>query len=128
MTDVNEAHVLGTLDETPELRTTRSGTKVANPTVVTRRGWTGKGGQERTATEYHRVVCWAGLAEKASEVPAGARVEVQGRLQTRPWKTSEGHKRTTTEIVAETFEVVEGAEPEPEEASALSGDTDALPF
>lgn len=128
--DINEVHVVGELDETPELRTTRSGTKVANPTVVTRRGWTGKDGTERKATEYHRIVTWGGLAEKAAETPEGARVEVTGRLQTRKWETDDGHTRYTTEINADAFEVVETGEGEEFSEEALLGadDDSDLPF
>lgn len=129
--DRNEVLVVGELDETPQLRTTRSGTKVANPTVVTRRGWTGQDGEERTATEYHRVVTWGELAQKAADAPAGARVGVRGRLQTRSWEDSDGRKRWTTEIKARRFEVLEPPEPSPEEGfsdEALMGSEDGLPF
>lgn len=130
MTDVNEAHVLGELDETPELRTTRSGTKVCNPTIITRRGWTGNDGRERTATEYHRLVCWGGLAEKAAGALAGARVKATGRLKTRKWQDDDGRTRYTTEINADAFEVIEAEEGDDFSEEALLGadDDSDLPF
>lgn len=123
--DVNETHLAGELDETPELRTTRSETKVCNPTIITRRSYTDRSGEDRESVEFHRCVCWGGLAEKAAETAAGARVEVSGRLQTRTWEDSDGQKRTTTEIVASSFEVTE--EPERTESGTLGGDSE-LPF
>lgn len=114
MSDVNEVRVVGELDETPELRQTRSGTSVSNPTVITRRTWTDSSGEEQSDREYHRCVCWAGLGEKAANLPAGVRVEATGRLQTRSWEDSDGRTRYTTEIVADEFGPVE--EPETEDA------------
>lgn len=115
MSDINEVRIRGELDETPELRQTRSGTSVSNPTVVTERAWTDNSGEEQSDREYHRCVCWGGLGEKAAGLDAGTRVEVTGRLQTRKWEDSDGRTRYTTEIVADEFGPVE--DPDPKDTS-----------
>lgn len=118
MSDVNEVRVRGELDGTPELRHTRSGTAVSNPTVVTERSWKDSSGEEQSDREYHRCVCWGGLGEKAAGLDGGIRVEATGRLQTRKWQDDSGRTRYTTEIVADEFGPVE--EPERPDAEKPS--------
>lgn len=123
MSDVNEVTIRGELDETPELRHTRSGTPVANPTIITRRSWTDSSDEEKSSREFHRCVCWGGLGEKAAGLQGGTRVEAQGRLQTRKWEDSDGRTRYTTEIVCSEFDRVDAEEPETQtkQAKQLDG-------
>lgn len=93
--------ILGNATKAPELRTTQSGQNVTGFSVATNREWTDKAGQKQKIAEFHNVVAWGKLAEiVAKYLTKGAKVYVEGRLQTREWE-KDGVKRYTTEIVAE---------------------------
>ena len=97
---LNKVQIIGNLGRDPELRFTPDGTPVANFTVAVSESWRSQGGEQRERTEWFRVVAWRGLAEIANQyLRRGARVYLEGRLQTREWQDREGNDRTTTELV-----------------------------
>jgi single-strand DNA-binding protein len=87
----NEMHLAGVLAKAPAVRFTRSGKKVAALTVATT--W-------KQATEYHKVVCWELIADKAEPLAKGDFVQIVGRLQTRSWEDASKVKHYGTEVVA----------------------------
>lgn len=94
--------LIGNLGRDPELRYTQNGTAVVSMTLATSRRWKGQDGQQQEQTEWHKVVVWQKLAELCNEYLAkGARVYVEGRLQTRKWQDQNGNDRYTTEVVAQ---------------------------
>ena len=61
-------------------------------------------GEKITSTEWHNIVMWRGLADIASKyLQKGKLVYIEGKLRTRSFEDKEGHKKYTTEIVAENF-------------------------
>ena len=108
---VNKVILVGNLGKDPEVRYTPNGLAVANITIATTEVWKDKTSGENTErTEWHRVVMYSRLAEITGEyLRKGSKVFIEGRLQTRKWqdKTS-GQDRYTTEIVAETLELLGG--------------------
>lgn len=108
---VNKVILVGNLGKDPEVRYTPNGLAVANITIATTEVWKDKASGENTErTEWHRVVMYSRLAEITGEyLRKGSKVFIEGRLQTRKWqdKTS-GQDRYTTEIVAETLEMLGG--------------------
>jgi len=98
---LNKVILIGNLTRDPELRYTPQGTAVCTIGLATNRSWTPTdGGDRQEETEFHRIVAWAKLAEICSQLlHKGRKVYVEGRLQTRKWKTSEGQDRETTEVV-----------------------------
>ena len=97
---LNKVQIIGNLGRDPELRFTQDGTPVANFSVAVSESWRSQGGEQRERTEWFRVVVWRGLAEIANQyLRRGARVYLEGRLQTREWQDREGNDRTTTELV-----------------------------
>ncbi|HVW66991.1 MAG TPA: single-stranded DNA-binding protein [Candidatus Peribacteraceae bacterium] len=104
----NRADVIGNVTRDPEMRTTTSGQKVLTLGVATNDRWKDKAsGEMKEKSEFHNVVVWGDLAEEvASAVHKGNRVFVSGRVQTRSWETQAGAKRTTTEIIAESFSLL----------------------
>ena len=111
MASVNKVIIVGNLGADPELRYTPSGKAVATFRVATREQWTGKEGAKEERTEWHRVVAWARLGEICGEyLHKGSQVYVEGRLQTRAWEDREGNKRSTTEIIAQSMQML-GAAP-----------------
>ncbi len=100
--DLNKVMVIGRLGADPEMRYTPSGSPVTNFRVaVNRRTRAGDNGESQEETDWFTVVTWQKLAEIASQYLAkGARVYVEGRLQTRSWEGQDGQKRYATEIIA----------------------------
>jgi len=100
--DLNKVMVIGRLGQDPEMRYTAQGTAVTQMRLaVNRRARAGADGEQREETDWFTVVTWQKLAEIASQYLAkGARVYVEGRLQTRSWEGQDGQKRHATEIIA----------------------------
>lgn len=100
--DLNRATIIGRLTRDIELRNLPSGNSVASFSLATNRRWTSKEGQAQEQTEFHNVVLWGRLAEIANQyLKKGARVYIEGRLQTRDWTGQDGVKRYRTEIIGE---------------------------
>jgi single-strand DNA-binding protein len=98
---VNRAFLIGYAGADPDVRTIASGRRVASLSVATTRRWTVPGGA-REKTEWHRVVLWDDLAERAGrEVRRGDRLFIAGRLEYRSWKDRSGRLRHATEISAD---------------------------
>lgn len=98
---VNKMILLGNLGKDPEVRYQPSGGAVANLTVATSEQWRDKStGENKEATEWHRVVIFGKLAEVAGEyLRKGSQVYIEGQLRTRKWQDQGGQDRYTTEIV-----------------------------
>ena len=101
MASRNKVELIGRLGKDPEVRTTTNGTKVASLSVATSERWRDKTtGEQREATEWHRVVLWDKLAELAEQyLFKGSEVLLVGKLQTRKWQDQSGQDRYTTEVV-----------------------------
>lgn len=107
MASVNKVIVVGNLGADPELRYTAGGRPVASFRVATTEQWTSKNGEKGERTEWHRIVAWARLGEICGEyLHKGSQVYIEGKLQTRAWEDRDGNKRYTTEIVAQTMQML----------------------
>jgi len=98
---VNKVILLGRLGKDPELKYTPAGQAVTKFSLATSERWKDKGsGEFQERTEWHNIVCWAKLAETASQyLTKGSSVYVEGRLQTRSWDDKEGKRHYMTEVV-----------------------------
>ncbi len=102
---VNKVLLIGRLGNNPEMRSTGSGSSVANFNIATSENWTDKNGQKQERTEWHRIVVWGKLAELCGQyLSKGRQCFVEGRLQTRSWDDKDGNKRYTTEVIASTVQ------------------------
>lgn len=111
MASVNKVIVLGNVGRDPELRYSPSGSAVCNLSVATTRTWKNKEQEKQEETEWHRIVFYDRLAEIAGEyLKKGRPVYVEGRLKTRKWQDKEGKDNYTTEIVAESMQLLGGKE------------------
>jgi len=109
MGSLNKVMLIGNLGRDPELRSTPSGTQVANFSLATTENFTDRGGNRQERTEWHRVVLWGKLAEIAGQyLSKGRQVYIEGRLQTREWEDKQGQKRQTTEVVGTTMVMLGG--------------------
>lgn len=107
---INKVTLVGNLGNDPDVRYTQGGAPVANITLATTDTWRDKNTDEKKErTEWHRLVFFGRLAEIVSEyLRKGAKIYVEGRLQTREWEDRDGNKRYTTEIVANEMLMLDG--------------------
>ena len=112
MASVNKVIIIGNLGRDPEVRYTANGNAMCNVTIATSRQWKSKdSGEKNEETEWHRVVLYDRLAEIAGEyLKKGRPVYIEGRLKTRKWQDKEGKDVYTTEIIAETMQLLGGRE------------------
>jgi single-strand DNA-binding protein len=98
---LNKVMLIGNLTRDPNLRFTPNNTAVASFGLATNRTWTPTdGGEKQERVEYHNIVAWSKLAEICQQLlHKGDKIYVDGRLQTREWKTDDNQDRRTTEIV-----------------------------
>jgi single-strand DNA-binding protein len=112
MASINKVIIIGNLGRDPEVRYTPSGAAVCNLRVATTRNWKNRdSGERQEETEWHSVVLYDRQAEVAGEyLKKGRPVYIEGRLKTRKWQDKEGQDRYTTEIVADTMQLLGGRE------------------
>jgi single-strand DNA-binding protein len=138
---VNKVILVGNLGSDPEIKTTPTGQQVANFSLATSESWTDKAtGEKQEKTEWHRLVLWRKLAEIAGQyLNKGAKIYVEGKLETRSWEDKEGQKRYTTEVVVHQLEMLGGDRQSgtaqqheqpaaPAYVASGSSDDDDLPF
>lgn len=110
MASVNKVIIVGNLGRDPETRYMPNGDAVTNIAVATTESWKDKtSGEKKELTEWHRITFYRKLAEIAGQyLKKGSQVYVEGRLQTRKWTDKEGVERYTTEIIADTMQMLGG--------------------
>ncbi|MBT8231692.1 MAG: single-stranded DNA-binding protein [Saprospiraceae bacterium] len=98
----NKVSLIGHLGKDPEVRRLESGAVVAKFSLATSESYRDKAGEWQTLTEWHDIVLWRGLAERAErDLKKGSLAFVEGKLTTRKWQDKEGNNRYTTEVVAQ---------------------------
>lgn len=103
---VNKVILVGNLGKDPEIRRTQDGRPIANLSVATSETWRDKAtGERKEKTEWHRVVIFnEGLCKIAEQyLKKGAKVYIEGALQTRKWTDQSGVEKYSTEVVLQGF-------------------------
>jgi single-strand DNA-binding protein len=103
---VNKVILVGNLGKDPEIRRTQDGRPIANLSVATSETWRDKAsGERKEKTEWHRVVIFnEGLCKIAEQyLKKGAKVYLEGALQTRKWTDKDGVEKYSTEVVLQGF-------------------------
>ncbi len=103
---VNKVILVGNLGRDPEIRTTQSGSKIANLSIATSERWKNKqSGEMQERTEWHSIAIFnehlVGVAERF--LSKGSKVYLEGQLQTRKWQDQSGQDRYSTEVVLNRF-------------------------
>ena len=107
MAGVNKVILVGHLGKDPEVRHLENGTSVANFTLATSESYKDKAGNRIDQTEWHNIVVWRGLADVAEKfLKKGSQIYLEGKIRTRSWEDQTGNKKYTTEIVADTFNML----------------------
>lgn len=101
---VNKVILVGNLGADPEVRNMQSGDKVCNLSIATSESWKDKSGEKQERTQWHKVVVFNQNIVKVAEsyLKKGAKVYIEGQLETRSWE-QDGQKKYTTEVVLRPF-------------------------
>ncbi|QPF94954.1 single-stranded DNA-binding protein [Bradyrhizobium commune] len=103
---VNKVILVGNLGKDPEIRRTQDGRPIANLSIATSETWRDKNsGERKEKTEWHRVVIFSEPLCKIVEqyLKKGAKVYIEGALQTRKWTDQSGVEKYSTEVVLQGF-------------------------
>ena len=102
----NNVILIGNLGADPEIRRLNSGDPVVNMRIATSESWRDKqSGERKEKTEWHNVVIFNDQLAKVAEqyLKKGAKVYIEGQIQTRKWQDQTGNDRYTTEIVLQKY-------------------------
>ncbi len=101
MPEMNSVVLAGNLTKDPIFRQTTNGTPVVNFTVASNRKFRDSGNQWQEDVCYVGIVAWNKLADSCRDrLKKGSAVLIDGELQSRNWKTDDGHNRSIVEIKA----------------------------
>ncbi|HXW22169.1 MAG TPA: single-stranded DNA-binding protein [Rhodomicrobium sp.] len=103
---VNKVILIGNLGADPEVRHTQDGRSICNLRLATTDTWRDKqSGERREKTEWHSVVIFNEQLGKIAQqyLKKGAKVYIEGQLQTRKWQDNAGNDRYTTEVVLQNY-------------------------
>ncbi len=103
---VNKVILVGNLGQDPEIRSTQDGREIANISIATGESWKDRNtGERKEKTEWHRVVIFSdGLVNIAKNyLKKGAKVYIEGQLQTRKWTDPQGVEKYSTEVVLQNY-------------------------
>ena len=103
---INKATLIGNLVADPEMRNTQDGRPVCSMRIATNETWRDKNtGERREKAEFHKIVIFnEGLCKVAEQyLKKGAKVYIEGQIQTRKWQDQSGQDKYSTEIVLQGF-------------------------
>lgn len=111
MASVNKVILVGNLGRDPETRYAPDGSAITNVSIATTETWKDKNGEKQEKTEWHRVVFFNRGNYKLGEIAGeflkkGSQIYVEGRLQTRKWQDKDGVEKYSTEVIAETMQML----------------------
>jgi len=101
---LNRVMLIGNLGREPELKYTTGGQPVVTFSLATSRKWKNQEGDQQEDTQWHNIKGWGSRAEvMAKYLRKGARVYVEGRIETRSYDDKDGNRKWFTEIVCQNF-------------------------
>ena len=122
---INKVILIGNVGQDPEVRYTgdaANGAKVATVRLATTERYRDRNGNLQEHTEWHSVVAWRNTADVVEKyVRKGTQLYIEGRLRTRSWDDQNGNKRYTTEILADTLQLLGRKSDNPASQGGYSG-------
>lgn len=104
---MNIIFLIGNVGKDPEIRSTNSGSQVANFSLATTERWRNKDGEKQEKTNWHDCVVWGSLTKVVEDwVEKGSKIAVVGRLEKRSWEDNDGNKRWATEVNVDRLELL----------------------
>lgn len=106
---LNRVTLVGRVGQDPEIRNLENNVSVARFSIAITESYRDKDGNwQNSPTEWHNVVAWRNLAERAkTEIQKGKLIYVEGKLQSRKWEDKDGNARKTIDILARDFRAFE---------------------
>lgn len=103
---INNVVLVGRLTKDPELRYTPSNVAVASFSLAVNRNFKNQAGDREA--DFISCIMWRQQAENfANWLKKGALVGITGRIQTRSYDNQQGQRVYVTEVVAESFQILE---------------------
>ena len=111
---LNKVMLIGNVGNDPEVRYLESNpqnpatnAKVASFRLATTERFRDRNGELRENTEWHSIVVWRNNADIVEKyVHKGSQVYIEGKLRTRQWTDQTGNKRYTTEVIADSIQLL----------------------
>ena len=111
---VNKITLIGNLGKDPDIRTLENGTKVCTFSLATNENFKDKNDNWQTVTDWHNIVAWRYLADKAErELKKGSLVYIEGKMTYRKFTDKEGLEKTSAEVVASVLQSLDKRENNP---------------
>jgi len=108
---INKVTLIGNVGGDPEIRTLENGSQVGRFSLATSDSYKDKAGEWQTQTEWHNVVVWRDLAERAAtQLKKGSMVYVEGKISNRKYTDKDGVEKTVCDIVAASFRILDKRE------------------
>lgn len=108
---INKVILLGNLGKDPELRRLDSGVSVARFPMATNENYKDRNDEWQTKTEWHNVVAWRALADRAERsLKKGMLVYLEGKLTTKKYTDKEGVEKYSTDVVANMIRIIDRKE------------------
>ena len=121
---LNKAMLIGNVGKNPDVRYLDGNSgqaKVATFTLATTERYRDRNGETRENTEWHNIVAWRNTADVVEKfVRKGTQLYIEGRIRTRSWDDQNGNKRYTTEIMADTLQLLGKKSDNPSEVPAAA--------
>jgi single-strand DNA-binding protein len=125
MAGVNKVILIGNLGKDPELKYLEGNIARVSFSLATTEAYKDKSGNRIEHTEWHNIVMWRTNAENAEKMlKKGMQIYVEGKIQSRQWNDKEGQKRNVTEIVVDTFRILQKREGSGSQNPQAGFDTD----
>jgi single-strand DNA-binding protein len=111
---VNKVILIGNLGRDPEVRYLEGNIAVAKFSIATNESYKDKKGDWQTITEWHDIVAWRSLAERAEkQLKKGSQIYLEGKLTHRKYQDKDGIDRYVTEVVANSFKILDRRDSRP---------------
>ncbi len=108
---INKVTLLGHLGKDPEKTTLPSGVSYCRFSLATNESYKDNSGEWKEKTEWHNIVMWRDLAERAEkQLKKGSLVYLEGKITTNSWQDQDGKTQYRTEIVVNIFKNLEKSE------------------
>ncbi|MDD5618260.1 MAG: single-stranded DNA-binding protein [Candidatus Omnitrophica bacterium] len=128
MANLNKVFLIGNLTRYPELRYTPSGMAVVTLRLAVNHRFKDRSGELKQDACFINIVVWDKQAETSNQyLKKGSSVLIEGRLQSRSWKDSEGKNRSVIEVRADRVVFLDGSQKKFEAKDNLGADTDTEP-
>ena len=119
--DLNRVTIVGRLTRDPEVKTTKTGGRVATLRLASSSRGKGTAGDWEDRSNYFDVIIWDKLADTAEKfLNKGRRIGIDGRLVWREWEAKDGSKRQTVEILATDLHFLDSSQPNTASGPAVS--------